>query len=245
LLIIEEIKKFFQGLSEEIQQLAPEDLDYRPATDFPQTSYLPAYEISFEEGLAIRPVQEDLNLYGKTLKDLKDEIAVLQLFEDAINMYRLQQTRNILQVLSQPPFDQLPLGSFEIVNCLRSKPELGPVRQYLQRVYVNGRNAGQITHLLVIWQEITELCIICKSKLEMFGRHKKLFSLRMKNLEEKHPDFISLTKREYEVLELVREGKSTAEIAQILYRSKHTINTHRKRICKKLGVKDLRDSPFQ
>ena len=240
MLRINELQELVQEIGEKIEQLIPDDLDYRPVSEFPQTSYLPAIEISLAKGVTIKPVNNEI-FFDKPLKEYKGQLDILELFEDAISDLRIQQARNTLYVLAAPPFNELPVGSFEIVNCLRSKPELGPVRQYLQRVYVNGRNAGQITHLLVIWQEITELGTICKSKIEMFGRHKKLFSQRLKNLNEKNPDFISLTKREYEVLELVRKGKSTAEIAQILYRSKLTISTNRKRICMKLGVSDLRD----
>lgn len=46
-----------------------------------------------------------------------------------------------------------------------------------------------------------------------------------------------LTSREQEVVNLICEGKTTLEIAEILGRSTHTINSHRKNILKKLNVK--------
>ncbi|MBS2097226.1 response regulator [Carboxylicivirga linearis] len=46
-----------------------------------------------------------------------------------------------------------------------------------------------------------------------------------------------LTKRENEILELIAKGRSTLEIAQQLKISKFTIDTHRKNIHKKLGIK--------
>ena len=48
-----------------------------------------------------------------------------------------------------------------------------------------------------------------------------------------------LSSREREVLQLVVEGKSSAEIANILYLSPKTIETHRSRLMQKLGIKDL------
>lgn len=48
-----------------------------------------------------------------------------------------------------------------------------------------------------------------------------------------------LSGREREVLQLVVEGKSSAEIAQTLYLSPKTIETYRSRIMEKLGIKDL------
>lgn len=46
----------------------------------------------------------------------------------------------------------------------------------------------------------------------------------------------NLTKREFEVLELITKGKSTAQIAEHLHLSIHTINSHRKNILKKLNL---------
>ena len=47
----------------------------------------------------------------------------------------------------------------------------------------------------------------------------------------------ALTKREREILELVAKGRSSLEISQFLKVSKFTIDTHRKNIHKKLGIK--------
>ncbi len=46
-----------------------------------------------------------------------------------------------------------------------------------------------------------------------------------------------LSQREYEVLKLITKGFKTAEIADELYVSVHTINSHRKNILKKLNLK--------
>ena len=45
-----------------------------------------------------------------------------------------------------------------------------------------------------------------------------------------------LTTREKEILALVATGKTTKEIARELKLSVHTIATHRKHLCKKLGL---------
>lgn len=46
----------------------------------------------------------------------------------------------------------------------------------------------------------------------------------------------NLTPREYEVLELITKGKTTAQIAEELHLSVHTINSHRKNILRKLNM---------
>ena len=48
-----------------------------------------------------------------------------------------------------------------------------------------------------------------------------------------------LSPREREVLQLVVEGKSSAEIASDLFLSPKTIETYRSRLMHKLGIKDL------
>lgn len=53
------------------------------------------------------------------------------------------------------------------------------------------------------------------------------------------PDSAVLSDREREVLQLVAEGKSTVQIAEILHLSDRTIETHRKRIMDKLGMRTI------
>jgi len=48
-----------------------------------------------------------------------------------------------------------------------------------------------------------------------------------------------LTKREIEVLEKITQGYKTKEIAQLLFVSMSTVETHRRNIIKKLGSKNI------
>lgn len=49
---------------------------------------------------------------------------------------------------------------------------------------------------------------------------------------------ISLSEREIEVITMIAEGLTNIEISDKLFLSKHTVNTHRKNIMAKLGVKN-------
>jgi DNA-binding NarL/FixJ family response regulator len=51
-------------------------------------------------------------------------------------------------------------------------------------------------------------------------------------------DGISLSDRELEVIRLISEGQTNKEIADTLCLSTHTVNTHRKNIMAKLGIKN-------
>lgn len=55
--------------------------------------------------------------------------------------------------------------------------------------------------------------------------------------EKEHEPKHSLTRREREILRLVAKGRTTLEMAKQLKISKYTIDTHRKNIHKKLGIK--------
>jgi DNA-binding NarL/FixJ family response regulator len=50
---------------------------------------------------------------------------------------------------------------------------------------------------------------------------------------------VNLTSREREVLQLIAEGNSTKEIADKLYVSVKTVETHRSHLMKKLGIYDI------
>ncbi len=50
------------------------------------------------------------------------------------------------------------------------------------------------------------------------------------------PPHQSLSDRELQVFRMIAEGKTVAQIAEILYLSKSTVNTYRSRILKKMGM---------
>jgi len=61
------------------------------------------------------------------------------------------------------------------------------------------------------------------------------FDVSMKALPKSDSD-MPLSKRELEILKLVGEGKTSQEIANLLYIGKTTVDTHRKNILKKLNL---------
>lgn len=49
---------------------------------------------------------------------------------------------------------------------------------------------------------------------------------------------ITLSERELEIIKLIAEGYTNGQIAELIHLSTHTVNTHRKNIMAKLGVKN-------
>lgn len=63
------------------------------------------------------------------------------------------------------------------------------------------------------------------------------------NVDDLDPDAFTcdpvlISKRESEIIVLIAEGKTNQQIADQLFLSAHTVNTHRKNIMSKLGVKN-------
>lgn len=79
---------------------------------------------------------------------------------------------------------------------------------------------------------------------EDFGKFEKKIEqiVKMDEFKLKHfRRFQSLTEREVEVLRLLANGYNNPKIAEKLFLSRSTIETHRKNIKKKLELKSLRD----
>lgn len=57
--------------------------------------------------------------------------------------------------------------------------------------------------------------------------------------EEMRDPLASLSRREREVLQLVVEGRTSAEIADTLFLSVKTVETYRSRLMQKLGIRDI------
>jgi len=66
----------------------------------------------------------------------------------------------------------------------------------------------------------------------------------IKNYDEDSADaskVLFLTKREKEIITLTAQGKTSSEIAEILFLSPHTVNTHRRNIYKKLDITNIKE----
>ena len=72
-----------------------------------------------------------------------------------------------------------------------------------------------------------------------------LETIQKAEIDVNHLDFdplncepVILSERENEIIKLVAEGNTNGRIAELLFLSNHTVNTHRKNIMSKLGVKN-------
>lgn len=116
------------------------------------------------------------------------------------------------------------MSGFEVVQEIRNKlffPKFIFVTAYKQYA-IKAIRAGAFDYILKPI-DIDDL----KDALKRFHESQKKFHI---------PEHCCLTQREKEVIELVAQGKTSKDIAKELHLSKHTIDTHRRRILEKLGV---------
>lgn len=91
-------------------------------------------------------------------------------------------------------------------------------------------------------QQLTNKLVLLSSPITGIGNMIQRFNKMLNQDRYVHQHYIKfakLTKREKEIITLLCEGKSSAEIAEMLFVSTNTIITHRKNITKKLGIKSF------
>ncbi len=121
--------------------------------------------------------------------------------------------------------------------CFNHKDK-GEIRLVIQ-MFILEVNANQLpTYFFAIYHDVT------------YMMKDDFFWFRFANIDDSDKHFVYhdglkevlkddiLSKREKEILRLIIEGKSTDEIAQILFISKITVNNHRQNMLNRVGVKD-------
>lgn len=163
-----------------------------------------------------------------------DELGITQeelqsMGADYLNtFFNLEDSQDYLEKLKSLLSENDPDETFTFFQEVRIKGQkewtwhLGSTRIFFQD------QEGRPTHIVTIAVPINNLKHL-PNKAERLLAEKNFFHSH----EEK---FLTLGKRETEVLKLVAQGKSSAEISRELYISIQTVNTHRKSIRQKLEI---------
>ncbi len=88
-------------------------------------------------------------------------------------------------------------------------------------------------------QEAIETIINGESYVSKEVTERIMEGLQKKKNAEKNTYIVELTEREIEVLKLIVQEFTTAEIAEKLFISTHTVETHRKNLISKLNVRNI------
>jgi len=131
-----------------------------------------------------------------------------------------------------PKINTIVLSTLDEIKLIRKMLKLGAMGYVLKNTSCNELvNAIKTVHKgNYYFTPAVQKAIIVKDKPEKKER-KKAYS------QDGH--HASLTKRELEILKLIAEEYTGAEIAEHLFISKNTVETHRKNMVQKLGVKNI------
>jgi len=115
------------------------------------------------------------------------------------------------------------------------------VCSYLQNLRANGEMKYFYAHKLFLSNNLYFNIGSFTEDLGLIGKvFKQVFDPVTKS-EETWLKFQSLTKQEKRILRLITKGYATPEISDLLFISKHTVQTHRKNIFKKLDTNKIGD----
>jgi DNA-binding NarL/FixJ family response regulator len=168
----------------------------------------------------------EVNGLGTVVAQANDGLELLQLLKETavdllildINMPKLNGIEAAEKILKRhPTISILMLSQYENIELIKKLKILG-VKGYLTKIF-------EISQLVEAINEISD---------------NQLYFPSLKNESNfKETDKHELTKREEEIIKLLAVGKTSKEIADILFLSEYTIETHRKNIMRKLEVNSI------
>lgn len=132
---------------------------------------------------------------------------------------------------------------YKITYCLREKTRTQGYRLFLlQTVTLQTTEEGSLLKVFGLQTDITHITNMNNHKLSFVGLMGEpsyleldVFSDGPYQIDKQR---ITFTKRELEIIKLLGEGHTTAEIAELLFISKETVNSHRKNTLLKAGFKN-------
>ncbi len=171
----------------------------------------------------------------------KDTIQVVEKYESAVQLLKYVQHLDvdlILMDIDMPGMD----GISATTEVLKIRPDIKVVilSMHLNSVKIQEAIAVKVKGYLLKTSSDVEVAEAIESVMngtDYFSKEAQaelIESYRRKD----DPDYLELTKREIDILRLVCEEMNSQEIADKLFISKHTAETHRRNLLSKTGCKN-------
>jgi DNA-binding NarL/FixJ family response regulator len=174
-----------------------------------------------KENKAIARVEEVSNKDELVFQLKKGNFSVLIIDFDYFDLSDINELKEIKKVApftciliisnNNNPDDIISVLNFGISNYILKNCDINEFSQAINAALINRR-------------------YFCSEVLDIL--------VEQKTVQKKIEETSNLTLAEIEIVKMISQGLTTKEIAQKKYLSFHTINTHRKNIFKKLGIKN-------
>lgn len=144
----------------------------------------------------------------------------------------------ILMDFNMPHINGLEMAELILRNFSQQKIII--ISMYAENTQIEQFRKIGVKGYLLKTVEPNELCRV----IRLVEKGEDIFSKYSHNNNHSEDSFLKkfrLTQRELEVIKLIKKGKSSSEISEILHLSIHTIITHRKNIHLKLEIQNERE----
>ena len=152
--------------------------------------------------------------------------------------WKEQAAQNFL--LNTIPQDEIPI--YKVVYLIRLQHKKGNYKTILHKAKaINVSEDGKLLQVIVVHTDITYLNSPFDHKISFISNQRpSYFSILPDSSLELLKNSLKkiLTSREKEIIKKVAEGKSLNDIADQLFVSPHTVNTHKKNILRKSHCKN-------
>ena len=171
----------------------------------------------------------------------KDEIQVVEKYESAIELLKYLQHLEvdvILMDIDMPVLD----GISATKELLKVRPDIKVIilSMHLNSLKIQEAVAAKVKGYLLKTSsdvEVAEAIDSVMNGVDYFAKEAQAELIDSYRRKE-DPDYVELTKREIDILKLVCEELNSQEIADKLFISKHTAETHRRNLLGKTGCKN-------
>lgn len=172
-------------------------------------------------------------ILGLTVQDFSVQYIFDNVHPDDKNRF-IAHEKKVTEFFTQLPAEKVM--KYKVSYDYRLKCKNGSYKWILQQVTtIQTDDQGAVIRVLGVHTDVSHLKTDNQpSGLSFIGLEGEpsFYNVALDNLTFL-PSVQLFTKREKEVLKLIVEGKTSQEIANFLFTSIHTVNTHRKKILKK------------
>lgn len=170
-------------------------------------------------------IEEEINLPAKRMGMKKIGFV---LGEDVMAQFSTMDCFETTQSVYAPLYFSDPAKALNWAER-KEKITINPFEKEIKLIIDKKREAGTAT--IQIDLSLEQLPFYLKHLKELFNQHAFV--------HKSYKKYMLLTEREKEILHLILSGYSSKAVAEQLFTSVHTVNTHRKKIMQKLDCKNV------